>query len=149
MERPRLQRSISERPAPLRRSGSLFGLLSRVPPFRNSAWGIDDCDDYTSSEDEPPAPPSPTISPEEAKVSEGKERVVTAFLNRFSCVLDYCFSVKKMVRESRKMHPLAIHHFIVTTTVSSSYTLFCDPHLAELGYASLGQGSRHRPAGYA
>lgn len=68
MPRPRLQRSLSERPAPLRRSGSVFGLFSRVPTFRNG-WGVEDVDDYCSSaEDELFAPPSPTVSPEEAKV---------------------------------------------------------------------------------
>lgn len=68
--RPRLQRSASARPAPLRRSGSLFQLLQRVPSFRNGVWGSTD-DDYSSSGDEelhPPAPPSPAVSAQEAKV---------------------------------------------------------------------------------
>ena len=64
--RPRLQRSASERPAPLRRSSSLFGALGRVP------WSTNDDDHFSSSGDDepPPAPPSPSLSAEEAKASK-------------------------------------------------------------------------------
>lgn len=62
--RSRLHRSISARPAPLRRSSSLFGVFGRVP------WVSLDDDNFSSSgEDEPPAPPSPAVSIEEAKAS--------------------------------------------------------------------------------
>ncbi|CAM9446221.1 unnamed protein product, partial [Ectocarpus sp. 6 AP-2014] len=62
-QRPRLQRSASER-GTLQRSSSLFGLLGRVP------WPTNEDDHYSSSgEDEqyPVAPPSPVVSQEEAK----------------------------------------------------------------------------------
>lgn len=87
--RPRLQRSASARPAPLRRSGSLFQLFQRVPSFRNGGWGSND-DDYSSSGDEelhPLAPPSPAISAEKAKVGPvfvfiAARQFYTAFLCR-------------------------------------------------------------------
>ncbi|CAM9284097.1 unnamed protein product, partial [Ascophyllum nodosum] len=68
--RPRLQRSASERPAPLRRSSSLFGALGRVP------WSTNDDDHFSSSGDDepPPAPPSPSLSAEEAKASKRAAR---------------------------------------------------------------------------
>lgn len=65
-QRLRLQRSFSERPAPLRRSSSFFDLLGRV------SWASDKDGHYTSSEEDelpPPTPPSPVVSMEEAKVS--------------------------------------------------------------------------------
>lgn len=65
-QRLRLQRSFSERPAPLRRSSSFFDLLGRV------SWASDKDGNYTSSEEDeapPPTPPSPVVSMEEAKAS--------------------------------------------------------------------------------
>lgn len=65
-QRRGMQRSFSERPAPLRRSSSFFDLLGRV------SWASDKDGNYTSSEEDelpPPTPPSPVVSMEEAKAS--------------------------------------------------------------------------------
>lgn len=81
--RPRLQRSASER-GTLQRSGSFLGMLGRVP------WSTNDDDYYSSSGEEGgalPAPPSPLVSQEAAKVIDCFRcaRNCTSYLLLFCC----------------------------------------------------------------